>query len=106
MIRIVVLTIVAVALLSPLPTWAYPKATCTLSADKASVVVIGSNNTDVAYQCMAECRANVSGQRAIERVKCNFNLARNAAEKAVCEQKSSGKAFTALSPTKMTCVPR
>lgn len=84
----------------------YPSAECALSDDKSSVVVIASNPSDTAYKCMASCRANVKGQRAFERVECNFNLAKNAAEKAVCDQDAGGKLFTEVSPTKYTCVPR
>lgn len=84
-----------------------PSAECTLNADKSSVVVMASNPSDTAYKCMASCRANVKGQRALERVECNFNLAKNAAEKAVCSRDGGApKFYTEVSPTKYTCVPR
>ena len=85
----------------------YPSVECTLSADRSSVVVIASNPGDTAYKCAAFCRVNTTGQRAISKVDCSFNLGKNAAEKAVCTKKGGGAGFySAISPTKSTCVPR
>jgi hypothetical protein len=85
----------------------FPSAECALNADKSSVVIIASNPSDTGYKCMASCRAKVNGQRALERVECNFNLARNAAEKTVCSRDGGApKFYTEVSPTKHTCVPR
>ena len=101
--------VATIAFLLPISAIAagYPSAECALSGDKASVVVIASNPGDVAYKCSASCRANVKGQRALERVECNFTLSKNAAEKAVCSHDGGApKLYTEVSPTKFTCVPR
>lgn len=86
---------------------ANPNVQCTFNADKSQVLMMGSNPGDTAFRCVASCRVTVAGQRALERFECNFNLAKNAGEKAVCDRKGGGPNFyTALSPTKMTCAPR
>ncbi len=85
----------------------YPKAECRIGSDKLSLSVIASNPTNTAFSCVASCRGNLKGQRAFQKVDCNFNLGKNAAEKVVCtESTSAPKIFTAVAPIKFTCVPK
>ena len=85
----------------------HPSVECTLNADKSSVLVIGANPAGQSYQCMASCRANVTGQRALEPVECKFNLAAGAAEKTVCSSDGGApKFYSAVSSAKYSCVPR
>ncbi|MDB5541176.1 MAG: hypothetical protein JWQ89_2903 [Devosia sp.] len=85
----------------------YPHAECALDKDKSSVLIMASNPDDQSYKCMATCKASMTGQRAFKPIECNFNLPKNAAEKAVCDiDGGTPDFFTKVSPTRFTCVPR
>jgi len=85
----------------------YPMAQCALNDDASSVIVTAANDSDLAYKCMVSCRANTTGQRAFTPITCNFNLSKNAKTKTVCTfDGGAPKFYSAISPTKYTCVPR
>jgi hypothetical protein len=86
---------------------AYPGANCTLNADKSRMNVVASNGSGKSYTCLVTCRVSVAGQRAFDPFQCQFVLRAHAAPKVVCGQKGGHPgAFTAVSPTRSTCVPR
>lgn len=49
----------------------------------------------------------ITGERAIQKFDCTFNLGKNAASRVMCKQ-DGGTAghFSEVLPTKSTCVPR
>jgi hypothetical protein len=101
--------VAVMAVLMPVSALAvdYPKVKCLLSDDQSSVVVIASNPSDTSCKCTASCRANVTGQRALQRVECNFALSGNATEKTACTKKGGSPGFfSGISPTKFACAPK
>ena len=103
--RIAVCLVVALICLPA--TAAPPKLACTLSDDKSSILVIGSNPSDTSYTCQAWCRVTVTGQRAFEEFDCRFNIGKNAPEKAMCNRDGGDAGhYKAIDSNKWTCVPR
>lgn len=100
--------IIAMALmLMPTMPFASWMPNCSLSKDKSTLEVIASNPSDTRYHCQAWCRMKISGERAIQKFDCTFNLGSNASEKVMCNQDSGAPGyFSEVLPTKSTCVPR
>ena len=81
----------------------HPDAQCVLNAEKTRITVPVSNSGPNSYGCTATCTYTIQGERALHRLRCNFALGANAAERIACEEEAQ---FTELRSSEYICEPR